>query len=58
VEILPDGSVLIIDFKFGEDRAHYRKQVALYMDLYRRMGYRKVKGCLWFVDTDEVSEIV
>lgn len=58
VEIHPDGSVLIIDFKFGEDRARYHTQVERYMELYRRMGYGTVKGCLWFVDTDEVSEIV
>ncbi|MCQ2158617.1 MAG: UvrD-helicase domain-containing protein [Bacteroidales bacterium] len=49
----PDGSVLVIDYKFGNYRPEYEAQVRGYMDLCRELGYSKVSGCLWFVYTDD-----
>lgn len=52
-----DGSVTVIDYKFGEQRRKYVSQVRRYMSLYRRMGFPSVKGYLWYVDQDIVQEV-
>ena len=50
VVVLPDGTVEIIDYKFGErNDEHYSKQVQGYMDYFRKMGYEIVKGYVWYV---------
>lgn len=41
---------VVVDYKFGELQApRYRRQIALYMDLLRQMGYTEVEGWLWYV---------
>ena len=58
VLIAPDRSrVVIIDYKFGEPHASYRKQVRNYMSLMRQMGYPAVEGWLWYVTAGEVVRI-
>ncbi len=52
-----NGEVSIIDFKFGEENEHYRTQVSRYMSLFREMGYKRVRGYLWYVYPDNVEEI-
>ncbi len=47
--------VTIIDYKFGEKRRSYRRQVARYADIYRRMGYSEITPIIWYVLTDEVE---
>ena len=50
VVVLPDGTVEIIDYKFGErNDEHYSKQVQRYMKHFREMGYESVKGYVWYV---------
>ena len=44
----PDGTV-VVDYKFGAPRQKYRTQVQEYVRLYRKMGYKNVTGCLWYV---------
>ena len=51
------GEVSIIDFKFGEEEDRYRSQVSHYMSLFRKMGYERVRGYLWYVYTDKVEEV-
>ncbi|MCM1176384.1 MAG: UvrD-helicase domain-containing protein [Clostridium sp.] len=51
---VPDGGVIIIDYKFGTHRKSYESQVARYADICRRMGYFNVTTALWYVDSDEV----
>ena len=51
------GEVSIIDFKFGEEEDRYRSQVIRYMSLFRKMGYERVRGYLWYVYTDKVEEV-
>jgi len=46
----PDGSVVVIDYKFGAQKESYVRQVGRYMQLYRKMGYEKVSGYLWYLD--------
>ena len=50
VVLRPDGSVTVVDYKFGEPRESYKAQVRRYTSLYRKMGYRKVEGYLWYLD--------
>lgn len=52
-----DGSVTVIDYKFGEQRRKYVSQVRRYMSLYRRMGFPMVRGYLWYVDQDIVQQV-
>lgn len=53
----PDGSILVIDYKFGSYRPEYEAQVRRYMDLYRQLEFTDVSGCLWFVYTDDCLEV-
>ena len=53
----PDGSITIIDYKFGAGRDSYLWQVRRYMSLYRRMGYGTVRGYIWYVPEDKVVEV-
>ena len=55
VVIQPDGSVAVVDYKFGVQQESYRRQVHRYMDLYRKMGYGKVEGYLWYLDDNFIT---
>lgn len=50
-----DGHVDVIDYKSGDERrgAHIR-QVLFYMGQLRRLGYRKVRGYIWYLDSGEI----
>ena len=50
VVISPDGTVQIVDYKFGEVQDKYNRQVSRYMALYRSLGYEKVEGYLWYLE--------
>ena len=54
VMIKPDGTAIIVDFKFGREREEYLHQVREYMDLLRKMGYPHVEGHIWYVYTDKI----
>ena len=54
VMIKPDGTAIIVDFKFGREREEYLHQVREYMDLLRKMGYTHVEGHIWYVYTDKI----
>ena len=56
--VLVKGSeVVVVDYKFGEHQRKYEKQVRKYMDIWRRMGYERVSGFLWYVDASSVVEV-
>ena len=56
--VICDGdSVTIVDYKFGEHRSIYRRQLDRYADIYRRMGYADVSAYLWYVFTDEMVTV-
>lgn len=57
---------IVVDYKFGVTEAgarfnalksKYEKQVSSYMELLSKMGYKSVKGYLWFVMAGIVSEV-
>ena len=52
---LADGSLAIIDYKFGAPKKSYLRQVNEYGRLYRAMG-REVRTYLWYVDDNNVVE--
>ncbi len=57
VVITPDRHVLIIDYKFGDPRPAYARQLRTYAALWHRLGYPSVSAWLWYVHTDEVVEV-
>ena len=57
VVIGPDGTVTVIDYKFGEDHSGYAAQVRSYCNLYRSLGYTSVRGFLWFVTASTVTPV-
>lgn len=51
--IAVDSEVTVVDFKFGQPKDSYRRQVQNYVSLYRALG-RKVKcGVIWYVEDDK-----
>lgn len=55
--MVTDEEVIIVDFKFGQRREEYVHQVQEYMDLMSEMGYRNIKGYLWYVFDQTIEEI-
>lgn len=55
--VIDGNSVTVIDYKFGEERESYRRQVARYCQLYRSMGYENVTGYVWYVPDDKVVAV-
>ena len=56
--LLKDGKVVVIDYKFGDHHKKYEYQVRRYAGLWKQMGYADVKAYLWYVETDEVVEVI
>lgn len=56
--IVKKDKVTIIDYKFGEHYRKYEKQLQMYADIWRRMGYQEVSAFLWYVQTGEVKAVV
>ena len=54
----PNGSVEVVDYKFGQKEESYRFQVLRYMGLFRKMGYPRVEGFLWYLESNEVQKVL
>ena len=52
-----DGSVTVIDYKFGEKEASHRRQIMHYADMWRRRGCSDVRAYLWYVTAGEVEDV-
>lgn len=52
------AEAVVIDYKFGsnKEKLHYM-QIKSYMKLLRRMGYKSVRGYLWYVELNEVETV-
>lgn len=56
--VIIDGDKLfVLDYKFGEHKDNYRLQVLHYMKLFRKMGWKSVRGAVWYVFDDIVEEV-
>ena len=55
VVLKPDGSVDIVDYKFGARKEAYQRQVQRYVRLYQGMGYEKVTGYLWYLEDNFIT---
>lgn len=53
----PD-KLIVIDYKFGSYHKEYEKQLAKYMDLWRKLTGKKVEGYLWYMNGDENDELL
>ena len=56
--VVSGGRVTVVDYKFGEHRKSYERQVRRYADIWNRMGYDDVSAYLWYVQSGEVKKIV
>lgn len=56
VMCFPEETV-VVDFKFARPRAEHIEQVKQYVRLLKAMQKRPVKGCLWYVYTNEIMEV-
>ncbi len=54
--IIKGNDTIIIDFKFGEEHEHYAGQINRYRNLLKEMGYKDIKGYLWYVDKNKIVE--
>lgn len=53
-----DGTIEVIDYKFGEPSAAYHTQVRRYMQLLRQIYPNDpIKGFLWYIDSGIVEEV-
>lgn len=49
---------VVVDYKFGAaEAAENRRQMAEYMQLLRRMGYKNIEGWLWYVRQGKVEPV-
>ena len=55
--VISGDKVQIVDYKFGEHRQSYVRQLRRYGDIWRRMGYSSVSAYLWYVQDGEVVEV-
>lgn len=55
--VIRGASVTIVDYKFGEHRRTYERQMKKYADIWSRMGYDDVSAFLWYVQTGEIVRI-
>lgn len=53
----PDGSADVVDYKTGEERAEYFKQVREYVDHIRHSGCSPVRGYIWYLDLGRIVEV-
>ena len=53
--VIVGGKVSVIDYKSGESRSAYGRQVSVYADMWRRMGYEDVSAYIWYIHTGEIE---
>lgn len=55
--MIKGDEAVVVDYKFGRAREKYEEQVKLYMELLAEMGYRNVKGYLWYVYVNDIKPV-
>ncbi len=50
---------IVVDYKFGSKKSDsYKSQVKAYMSDLRQMGYKNIRAYLWYVELNEVDEVI
>jgi hypothetical protein len=55
--VIDNGRVLVIDYKFGKHSDKYERQMRIYSEIFRRMGYAEVTAILWYVHAGKYKVI-
>ncbi len=56
--IIQDKQAIVIDYKFGRTEENkYLKQVQFYRTSLRQMGYKDVKGYIWYVRLNKIVAV-
>jgi CRISPR/Cas system-associated exonuclease Cas4 (RecB family) len=55
--MIKGDSAIVVDYKFAREREEHSTQVKLYMDLLKKIGYKNVRGYLWYVYKNEIKEV-
>lgn len=55
--IVNDEETIVIDYKSGQENEHYTYQVSKYMSLLSQMGYKNIKGYIWYFMQDKIEEV-
>lgn len=57
--VMFDGNkVVIVDYKFGyKEEEEYSKQMGFYCKILRQMGYKEVKGYIWYVNMNKIYPV-
>ena len=48
---------VVVDYKFGTEDGKYKHQIAKYIEVMRQMGYRTIKGYIWYVSLGKIVQI-
>lgn len=56
--VMTDGKkYIVVDFKFGNEKAEHHNQVSHYINLIKTMGHSDVEGFLWYVYSNKIVEV-
>lgn len=55
--VFNNKETIVIDFKFGGKQKKYKEQVLEYMQLVKDVGYKEVRGFLYYANTDKKEEV-
>ncbi len=56
--MISENEIVVLDYKFGQQKlpSHY-SQVKEYMKLLKKMGYKNIKGFIWYFELNELTEV-
>lgn len=55
--LIKGESAIVIDYKFGRRNHSHYKQIVQYKELLHSMGYKEVKGYLWYINENIIAEV-
>lgn len=56
--MLKDNEAIILDYKSGkEERSEHKKQVSIYCNVLKSLGYSVVSGYLWYIHTNKLVKV-
>ena len=54
--MVDDDELVVVDFKFAKYDEEHRQQVRDYMDIFKALGYKQVRGYVWYVATNKIID--